>query len=209
MKKTDKRDDIIQASLEIIAERGFHGAPMSLIAEKAGVGAGTIYRYFENKDVLINALYSDVEENIIAALTEGYSEERPVRERFVHLVTMLLKYFVAHPLYFRFMEQYFNSPYGVSLRREKILRKADQRDLFTDLFEQGTARKVMKDLPLPVHAALAFGPLIALARDHIIGLLELDNALIEQIVKACWDGIKRNEHADEFNRAKEVLHANR
>ena len=192
MKKSDKRDDIIRASLELIAEHGFHGAPMAIIAEKAGVGAGTIYRYFENKDILIKALYREVEEKVIAALTEAYSDEKPVRERFIYLSTTLFKYFVSHPLYFRFLEQYYNSPYGVSLRRDKILRKCDNRDIFMDLFEQGTARKVMKDLPLPVHAALSFGPLIALARDHTLGLLELDDALITKIVEACWDGIKEN-----------------
>jgi AcrR family transcriptional regulator len=198
MKKSDKRDDIIRASLELIAEHGFHGAPMAMIAEKAGVGAGTIYRYFENKDVLIKALHRDVEEKLFAVLTEGYSDEKPIRERFIYLGTMLLKYLISHPLYFRFLEQYYNSPYGVSLRRDKIMRKADNRDIFTDLFEQGAARQVMKDLPLPVHAALAFGPLIALARDHTLGLLTLDDALIIKSVEACWDGIKRNAHADEF-----------
>lgn len=192
MKKSDKRDDIIRASLELIAEHGFHGAPMAMIAENAGVGAGTIYRYFENKDVLIKALYRELEEKLIATLTEGYSDEKPIRERFIYLGTMLLKYFVSHPLYFRFLEQYYNSPYGVSLRRDKILRKSDNRDIFTDLFEQGTASQVMKDLPLSVHAALAFGPLIALARDHTLGLLELDDPLIIKIIEACWDGIKGN-----------------
>jgi len=54
MTKPDKRDDIVRAALELIAENGFHGAPMAMIADKAGVGAGTIYRYFENKEVLIN-----------------------------------------------------------------------------------------------------------------------------------------------------------
>jgi len=196
MNKSDKREDIIRASLELIAEHGFHGAPMAQIAQRAGVGAGTIYRYFESKDVLIKALYRDVEEKIIAALMERYSEEKPIRERFIYLGTILLKYFLAHPIHFRFLEQYFNSPYGVSQRRDKILRKFDNRDVFTDLFEQGTARRVMKDMPLPVHAALAFGPLIALARDHIIGLIELDDALIEQIIEACWDGIKSNAQAD-------------
>jgi len=52
MARRDKRDDIVQAALELIAENGFHGAPMAMIADRAGVGAGTIYRYFENKDLL-------------------------------------------------------------------------------------------------------------------------------------------------------------
>lgn len=35
MNKTDKREDIMQVAMELIAERGFHDAPMSLIAKKA------------------------------------------------------------------------------------------------------------------------------------------------------------------------------
>lgn len=54
MKNSDKRTDILQAALQLIAERGFHAAPMAEIAEKAGVAAGTIYLYFKNKDILIN-----------------------------------------------------------------------------------------------------------------------------------------------------------
>jgi len=57
MKNSDKRAEIIRAALELIAEHGFHGAPMAMIAEKAGVAAGTIYRYFESKDVLITELH--------------------------------------------------------------------------------------------------------------------------------------------------------
>jgi len=71
MSKPEKRDEIIRAALELIAEHGFHGAPMAMIADKAGVGAGTIYRYFENKDVLIAELYRELEERIYAAVLAG------------------------------------------------------------------------------------------------------------------------------------------
>jgi AcrR family transcriptional regulator len=42
----DKREAILGAALELFAERGFHGTAVPQIADKAGVGAGTIYRYF-------------------------------------------------------------------------------------------------------------------------------------------------------------------
>ncbi len=64
MPKTEKRSEIIRAAIELIAQHGYHGAPMAMIAERAGVGAGTIYRYFENKDVLIAELYRELEERI-------------------------------------------------------------------------------------------------------------------------------------------------
>ena len=191
MKDSDKRGEIIQAALELIAEHGFHGAPMAMIADKAGVGAGTIYRYFENKDVLITELYRKLEEKIMAALQEGYSVGKPLRERFLHLGVALLRYFIAHPLYFRYMEQYYNSPYGASMRRDRLLGKSDNRDIFKNLFEQGISQQVLKDLPILVLFALAFGPMLALARDHILGFDILDDTLIVQSIEACWDGIKR------------------
>lgn len=193
MTKSDKRDEIVRASLELIAEQGFHGAPMALIAERAGVGAGTIYRYFENKDVLINALYRELEARILSFIQKGYSVEKPIRERFLHLGTSLLKYFIAHPLDFRYLEQFHNSPYGAECRRDKLLgeRETPDPDLYRGLFVDGIAQQVMKDLPLAALFALAFGPLLTVARDHILGFIMLTPIQIERIVEACWDGVRR------------------
>ena len=56
-KNKDKKSLIMQATLELLSQHGFHGTPISMIAEKAGVGAGAIYRYFQNKEHLINELF--------------------------------------------------------------------------------------------------------------------------------------------------------
>jgi AcrR family transcriptional regulator len=192
MKNADKRDEIMRAALELIAERGFHGAPMAMIADRAGVGAGTIYRYFESKDVLINELYRELEEKLLSYLKEGYSPADPIRNRFLHVGAAILRYFIARPLHFRYMEQYMNSPFGIALKRDRLLGQSDEGDLFfKSIFEEGMAQKVLKELPIFVHFALTFGPLIVLIRDHILGLISLDDARIMQIIEACWDGVKR------------------
>jgi AcrR family transcriptional regulator len=191
MVKADKRDEIVRAALELIAEHGFHGAPMAMIADRAGVGAGTIYRYFENKDVLINGLYQDLEVKIFQAVLDGYGPEKPLRDRFMHVGATLLRYFIDNALDFRFLEQYHNSPYGVEHRRDKILGKKEENNCFRALFEEGVAHQVMKDFPLPILFALFFGPVLSVARDHVLGFIRLDAALIEQTVGACWDAVKR------------------
>ena len=191
MSKPDKRDEIVRAALELIAEHGFHGAPMAIIADRAGVGAGTIYRYFENKDVLITELYRDLEERIYPTIMAGYAPEKPIRERFLHLGTGLLRYFIENPLDFRYLEQFHNSPYGVAFRRDKILGEKAGCDVYRELFEEGIAQQVMKDFPLVILFDLSFGPLLAMARDHILGFIFLDDALIARTIEACWDGIRR------------------
>lgn len=191
MKVSDKRSEIMQAALELIAEQGFHGAPMAEIAEKAGVAAGTIYRYFENKDVLITQLHRELEDKIMVALQEGYPSGRPLRERFLCLNQRLLRYFIEHPLHFRYMEQYFNSPFGITMHRDKLVGKSGNPDLLREIFEEGVSQQILKDFPVVILFSLAFGPMIILMRDHILGFINLDDSLIRQITEACWDAIKR------------------
>ena len=194
LKNVEKRDAILQAAMELIAEHGFHEAPMSMIADKAGVGTGTIYSYFENKDGLIQHLFSELRERIMAHLHEGYSAERSLHERYIHLKTKLIKYCIENPMHFRFMEQYMNSPYGVTVRREKLFRESiDESDIFQTLFDQGVAQKILKDFPLPVYLALSFGPMLSLTRDHVLGFITLDDKMIDDFVEACWEGIKASD----------------
>lgn len=191
MAPSEKRQEILHAALELIAEHGFHGAPIAAIAERANVGAGTIYRYFETKDVLITELFQELHDRICQGLLRGYETDKPLKERFIYLNTALLRYFINNPLEFRFLEQHFNSPYGNAYRRARLMGPGEDDDPYRSLLEEGVAQRVIKDLPLVVLIALAFGPLLAVARDHILGFVALDDALLAQTVRACWDGIKR------------------
>jgi AcrR family transcriptional regulator len=49
---------ILQAAREVFADRGFD-ASLDQIAAHAGVGVGTVYRRFPDKDALIDALFED------------------------------------------------------------------------------------------------------------------------------------------------------
>jgi AcrR family transcriptional regulator len=193
MKDSDKPDVVIDAALELIAEHGFHGVSMAMIAEKADVGMGTIYRYFASKDVLISEMYKVVENRIYKTLLDSYSKDTSVKERFFHLISTLIKYMINHPLEFRYMEQYHNSPYGVAFRKNLILNNHQgELDVFKELFQEGIKQKVLKDLPILILFSLGLGPLVPLTRDHVFSLLLLDNELIKKAVEACWDGVRRH-----------------
>jgi len=46
---------ILDAAVEVIAERGYFHSPVSAIAARAGVADGTVYLYFKNKDEVLRA----------------------------------------------------------------------------------------------------------------------------------------------------------
>lgn len=192
LNKEDKRSAVIHAALDLVAERGFHGAPMAAVAERADVAAGTIYRYFENKDALIVETFRFLEDILYDVIRDGYPEGRTVRERYVHVGRTLMRYLADSPREFRFIEQFHNSPYGAHHRREKMLGKGD-KNLVLELFEEGKRRGIVKDLPVPVLMSLAFGPLMQICRDAVLGFVALDDRIVADSVEACWDAVRRPE----------------
>ena len=190
MSRPDKREEIVRVALELIAKKGFHGAPIATIADRAAVAAGTIYNYFENKDVLIMELYQEIEDKFVTIIYQEYSTQKPIRDRYIYLGTGFIKYFTEHPLDFRYMEQFYNSPYGITYRRDKFMLKLHKNDFCKELFNDGISQHVIKNMPINVLFNLAFGPLIALVRDHILGFISLEDSLINNIVNACFDAIK-------------------
>jgi len=189
--KTDKRTAILRAALEVFAENGFHASPTSLLAQKAGVGTGTIYRYFESKDDLIRELHRELEEKMEAEVFSDYPDAVPLRQRFDILYERLLRYFLCNPLELRFMEQFFNSPYGVAKRRAKWETPSVHDTRFTSLFLEAREQGSFKDLPNEMLVSLSIGPMIAVLRDHLSGFLLLDDAMIPLVVASCWDAVAR------------------
>src|SRR6478736_3876176 len=78
----DKREAILEAALELFAERTFDGTAVPLIAERAGVAAGTIYRYFDSKEALVNALYRRWKGALRDALAQAMAVGGTDEERF-------------------------------------------------------------------------------------------------------------------------------
>lgn len=55
-RRSDERPaELAQAALELCAERGVHATRVADVAARAGVTVGTVYRYFHDKDALIDA----------------------------------------------------------------------------------------------------------------------------------------------------------
>jgi AcrR family transcriptional regulator len=191
--QNDKCCAIMTAALELVAVQGFHGTPISQIAKQADVGVGSIYRYFADKDELIHAIHARLDERMNKALSQGADTSLPSQGRFIQLVINLIQHLVDNPLEFKFLEQYYNSPFGIEKKREKFLEEnvadSDIDKPFLNILFNGRG-KTIKDLPKPLIHALAFGPVIFLVRDHLAGLIELDEKLISQTAKGCWDAIK-------------------
>jgi len=53
------REKIIHAALEVFADKGLHGATVVEIAKVAGITGGALYRYFDSKEEIFQAVVDD------------------------------------------------------------------------------------------------------------------------------------------------------
>ena len=191
-----KQKTILKAALVLFAEDGFHNAPMSRLADQANVGVGSIYRHFKDKNTLIETLYEQVDEALQAAIIEGIDSTHSTRQQFLHLIINLTHFLKDHPHEFKFLEQYYHSPFGIDKKREKMLLEitSERQTPFMKLFFEGS-RKEIKSLPVQLLHALAFGPILFVLRDAIAGLVKLDETLISQVAEGCWDAIRSDTTA--------------
>ena len=54
--RAEKRALIMDAAIEVFAEKTFQGASVSMIAKKAGISKGLLYNYFESKEALLKEI---------------------------------------------------------------------------------------------------------------------------------------------------------
>ena len=59
-RRGDKARRIMDAAIEVFAERGFFNATVAQVARQAGVADGTIYLYFKSKDDLLIQVFEDI-----------------------------------------------------------------------------------------------------------------------------------------------------
>lgn len=87
--KEEKRRNIALSSKELLLEHGVKNITISQIAKSAGVGKGTIYEYFSNKEdivfEIISAFITEHEEN----LAEITSQDISTKEKLFHFLYSL------------------------------------------------------------------------------------------------------------------------
>ncbi|MCV4340861.1 TetR/AcrR family transcriptional regulator [Pseudomonas capsici] len=94
----EKRLALLDAAAEAVAEHGLAASPTSLIAKKAGVAEGTLYRYFATKEDLLNELYFHAKQSLCAMLTQDYQPKASFRDRFRSLWNSYIDWGLANPL---------------------------------------------------------------------------------------------------------------
>jgi AcrR family transcriptional regulator len=83
-----RRLQLIESACAVFTERGYEAASISDVAKHAGVGQGTVYRYFESKRTLLDHVLDHSVERMLEAVRGDASQPRPRSlEEFIEQIT--------------------------------------------------------------------------------------------------------------------------
>jgi AcrR family transcriptional regulator len=187
MAGADRREAILDAALELFVERGFFGTAVPEIADRAGVGAGTIYRYFESKEALVNAIYRQQKLAFANVVLDAFPVTAPTREQFRLLWMRMAKFATEHTSAFIFLELHHHARY---LDAESRAVEHRMTDLFTHVVTGAQARHELKAGPPRLLMGLVMGAFVGVIRSCVEAdqpLREADWKLAEQCL---WEAVR-------------------
>jgi AcrR family transcriptional regulator len=152
------RNAILDAAEAVFAERGFHGARIQDIAERARIAVGTVYNHFEDKDDVLGALLEQRSEEMSSQLHAVRDDLGPFEARRRARVGRVLAYVQAHRAFFAIANEQglFAGTVAPGARAtQKRLRHVERlREAFGALVEEGIASGDLE--PLQGDALLRF-----------------------------------------------------
>jgi AcrR family transcriptional regulator len=96
--RTSRRDRILQAMVEVVAERGFGGVSVRLVTGRAGVSGRTFYECFDGLEGCFTAVMDQATERAGILIMQAFARERSWRDGMRAALAALLVFFDSEPL---------------------------------------------------------------------------------------------------------------
>ena len=84
----EKRPRLVKAATAVFAQKGYASTRVAEIAERAGVGKGTVYEYFSSKEELLFAVFESINQDISSRMDATLSEGGPARDTLLALLRL-------------------------------------------------------------------------------------------------------------------------
>lgn len=187
----EKETRIIQAVIKIAGKKGLAGINITEISKKAGLGVGTLYTYFSNKEEIIQAAYAVVESKISQKAYENFDERLPVRDSLRRIYINVLNYRLKHYDEDIFIDQYRQSSYlqlNYAKQYEDFIHK--NKRLY-DLLKKGQKKGIIIKQTPEMIISFIYGSVRELSNIIFQKIIPLDAALLENGFDMVWKGISK------------------
>ncbi len=153
-----RRAEILQAALELFAQKGYHNVSMQEIAERSEFAVGTLYKFFNNKEKLYKEILMQTAMLFYSVLSKVLEEKGDEYDRIKKYLETKCKLFMENilPVRLYFAESGVGVWTNVKRELETDLRSFYDQVIrkLADIFERGIQKKTFRPLD-PYYLALA------------------------------------------------------
>ncbi|MEA3383927.1 MAG: TetR/AcrR family transcriptional regulator [Campylobacterota bacterium] len=157
--KSQKRKNIAKSTCSLFIEQGFVNISISQIAKVAGIGKGTIYEYFKNKEDIVLELMGCLQEEYDPKLQHNLSKEISVEKKVIYLFDIFLNddetTQAQRKIYKEFLAIYLNNPTDEIIEYHNQLKEKYLTILTNILQEYITKKEIKKEVLLFVPSLIA------------------------------------------------------
>ncbi len=93
----DKRRTILGAAVRVFARQGFHTCRVADIADEAGVAYGLVYHYFNSKEQILDTLFLERWDVMLAAIAEADASRSSPREKLRSIAAFIVESYRHDP----------------------------------------------------------------------------------------------------------------
>ena len=140
----ERRRKILQCSLDLFIEKGYFNTSLRDIIALSGVGTGTFYNYFIDKEDILKALLEDFAEEIVSSISEYYLVEKDLYERFIETKRLTMEVFAQNEA----LSEIYSRVAGASERIDLCLKQFEDRliEYYSRNIEYGIKKGVFKNV---------------------------------------------------------------
>ena len=188
MKVKDERKvtAIYAATVALVGEVGLAGLRMSAIAERASLASGTLYIYFESKEVLLNTLYKKI---VLEGTIQVFEKIRhlSIKKQFSILWESTVRFRYERNAEIVFVDQFKYSPM-MSEESNQITEKFIAH--LSYLLDLGKKEMIIKNIDNNLLIPMLYGYADDLSKYLTLKGVKLTNTIIEETFTVSWDAIK-------------------
>ncbi len=195
---TERRQQIVQAAISIMAEHGLPGTTTRRIAEEVGVSEPALYKYFPGKKELVLEALDEVGNRFFSSLAAAAKEGETVPDRIFNMSASFYEFVMDHPEESMLLFETVTGTRDPEIRAALGDRMLQYTEALSQMFEAGKSQgSVRADLDTTVAAwqILSLGiTLVFAALTGLEDVLTRDKALLavkevlEKIVRGAAAG---------------------
>lgn len=145
---------LLNAAESLVREHGFAGLTVQAVAEGAGVGVGTVYRYFDRKDRLTTEVFRRATQREVKALELALSGQHDIAARLRFGITDFARRALSAP---RLAWSLIAEPVDPAVDAERLYYREAYARLFVRLIEDGIRSGELPSQSVSVSATALVG----------------------------------------------------